>query len=195
MNAPHPTALLVALAALGALGACKPPPPPVTWRDDFALLYSNTSVLPSDPPRHLWTRADEELLQRRLGFADCVAIGRTKIVTTYSTFSSPKQLGLSFRPSEIIHGSLEGLLDGDGDLILQLTPASTDDFQLAIKVQRTLAGTRYLVFLKQQPQPGRGPVWHWALYRDDPELIREVRASYELLRREREKKGSDAPPQ
>jgi hypothetical protein len=176
---------LLAALLTGEAG-CRPPPAPVTaWRDDMAELFGKSSVRPDDPPRDLWTDADVELLQKRLGYADCAALGTTRLVSTYSAFNRARQLALAFHPEELIYGSLEGELDRDGDLGLQLTPAQ-NDFRLAVQLQRLLPGTRYLVFLKRQP--GNPPIWHWALYRDDPQLIQEVRATYDLLRREREKK-------
>jgi len=174
-------ALLVALAAAG----CGTAQAPVTWSDDMALYFSNSSVRPSDPPRHLWTQADEELLLRRLGHAECVAIGSTKVVSEYSDLSSAKQLTMAFHPQEIVHGSLEGSLDKDGDLMLQLTP-SIEDFRLAVQVQRELPGTRYIAFLKRKPAPD-GPVWHWALYAHDPALVTEIRAAYQLLEQQQKK--------
>jgi hypothetical protein len=158
-----------------------------TWRDDLARIFSNNSVQPSEPPRELWSTSDEEMLQQRLGHADCVAIGRMKLLSVYATFSSARELSLVFRPQEVLHGSLEGSLDKEGDLQLQLTPASSDDFRLALQLQQHLPGTRYIMFLKRQQVAGR-KLWHWALYRNDPRLVGEIRAAYELLRQERERK-------
>jgi hypothetical protein len=172
-------------ALLALLGGCRTTAPASTWRDEMADLFGKSSVRPDDPPRYLWSEADVDLLQQRLGYADCAAIGTTRVVSTYSTFSKAKQVALAFHPEELIYGALEGELDRDGDLALQLTPAQ-NDFRLAVTVQRLLPGTRYLILLKRQPsQP---PMWHWALYRDDAQLIREVRATYELLRRGRDQK-------
>jgi hypothetical protein len=177
--------LLIAVL-LAPLAGCRTTAPASTWRDEMAEIFGKSSVRPDDPPRHLWGEADVDLLQQRLGFADCAAIGTTRVVSTYSTFSKAKQVALAFHPDELIYGSLEGELDRDGDLSLQLTPAQ-NDFRLAVTVQRLLPGTRYLILLKRQPS--KPPMWHWALYRDDAQLIREVRATYELLRREREQKN------
>jgi hypothetical protein len=174
-----PSLLLLAL-----LPACRAPAPQTAWRDDMAELFGKSSVRPDDPPRHLWSEDDVDLFQRRLGYADCAALGTTRVVSTYTTFSSAQQFALAFHPDEFLHGSLEGELDRDGDMTLRLTPAQ-NDFRLAVHLQRLLPGTRYLVFLKRQPsQP---PIWHWALYRDDPQLIRETRAVYDLLQRESQK--------
>jgi len=153
----------------------------------MATIFSNTSVAPSDPPRHLWTQADEDLLQQRLGYADCVAIGTTKGVSVYSTLGSPKQLALALHPQVVIHGSLEPYLDKDGDLMLQLTP-STDDFQLAVQLQKNIPGTQYLVFLKKQPSSSATPIWHWAFYRNEPRLLQEIRAVYSHLQQTTNKK-------
>lgn len=183
MTAPRSLALLALLVGACSSGAGQN----TAWRDDLTRIFSNNSVQPSEPPRELWTVADEEMLQRRLGHADCVAIGRMKLLSVYATFSSAKELSLVFRPKELLHGSLEGALDKDGDLQLQLTPSSSDDFRLALQLQKHLPGTRYVMFLKRQPVGSRA-VWHWALYRDDPKLVAEIRAAYELLRQERERK-------
>lgn len=172
-------ALLAACAASTSEGTA--------WRDDLSRIFSNNSVQPSEPPREHWSLADEEMLQQRLGHADCAAIGRMKLLSVYATFSSARELSLVFRPQEILHGSLEGALDKEGDLQLQLTPASSDDFRLALQLQKHLPGTRYIMFLKRQPVGGR-KVWHWALYRHDPKVVSEIRAAYELLRQERERK-------
>jgi hypothetical protein len=179
--------LLRALLAAPLLAGCHAPPPRTTWRDDMVELFGKSSVRPDDPPRHMWNEADVDLLQRRLGYADCAAVGTTRVVTTFSTFSNAKQLALAFHPEQMIYGSLDDDLDRDGDLVMQLTPAQ-NDFRLAIQLQRLLPGTRYLLFLKRQP--GQPPVWHWALYRDDAQLIQEVRATYEILKRDHER-GAD----
>ncbi len=185
MSTPRATTLL----ALGLLAAaCGPGPGERTaWRDDLQKYFSNNSVQPSEPPRELWTVADEEMLQLRLGHADCVAIGKLKLLSVYASFSTAKELSLVFRPQELLHGSLESALDREGDLQLQLTAATSDDFRLALQLQKHLPGTRYVMFLKRQPLGSRA-VWHWALYRHDPRLIAEIRAAYELLRQERERK-------
>jgi hypothetical protein len=153
----------------------------------MALVFSNNSVQPSEPPREHWTPADEELLQKRLGYADCVAIGRMRLLSVYSTFSAARELDLVFRPEVVLHGSLAGSLEGDGDLRLQLTPSSSDDFRLALTVQQRLPGTRYVMFLKRRPLAGGRVAWHWALYRDDPALLKEIRGAFEALHREKQK--------
>jgi len=175
------------LVTLAGAACSSGPGETTTWRDDLTRIFSNNSVQPSEPPRELWTVADEEMLQHRLGHADCVAIGRMKLLSVYATFSAARELSLVFRPQEILHGSLEGALDKEGDLQLQLTPSTSDDFRLALQLQKRLPGTRYVMFLKRQPVGSRA-VWHWALYRDDPRLLAEIRAAYELLRMERAKK-------
>jgi hypothetical protein len=185
---PRAPAATPALLALALATACSSGARQGTaWRDDLARVFSNNSVQPSEPPRELWTPADEETLQLRLGHADCAAIGRMKLLSVYASFSSARELSLVFRPQEILHGSLAGALDENGDLQLQLTPSSSDDFRLALQLQKHLPGTRYVMFLKRQPV-GTRVVWHWALYRDDPKLISEIRAAYEALRQERERK-------
>lgn len=175
------------LAALVCAGCGGPPLKVVPWNDSMSSLFANTSVEPNEPPRELWTTADEEVLQRRLGFADCVAVGRTKLVSVYTTHASMRQIAISFRPLSVIHGSLDGALDKDGDLLLQLTP-SEEDFQKAVQLQQKVITRRYLAFLKRRPRGGGGgTVWVWALYRDDARLIDEVRVAYEALKAQRER--------
>jgi hypothetical protein len=156
-----------------------------SWRDDMALLFSSSSVQPTDPPRQMWTQTEEEILLRRLGHADCVAAGTTKIVSVYTALSTPEQLAMTFHPQEILHGSLVGTLDKEGDLLLRLT-ASAEEFQQAVRQQKSLAGSRYVIFLKKQPSP-EGPIWRWALYRHDPRLISEIRAAYSTLNAEKKR--------
>lgn len=178
------SAPLVVLLCLSCGG---PQKRPINWRDDMEGWFSNNSVRPTEEPRHMWGREDENLLQLRVGAADYVAVGTFRMVGVYTTFSSAKQIALGFRPGEVLHGKLEELLDKEGELMLQLTPAS-EDFRLAVHLQRYLPGNRYLVFLKEQPGPGDRPILRWALYRDDKVLLAEVRAMYQWLEQEKLKK-------
>jgi hypothetical protein len=177
-------ALLLVLLSLSCGGTQKRT---INWRDDMERWFSNNAVRPTEEPRHMWSREEEDLFQLRVGAADYVAVGTFRMVGVYSTFSSAKQIALALRLSEVIHGKLDELLDKDGEVMLQLTPSS-EDFRLAVHLQRYLPGNRYLVFLKEQPGPGDRPILRWALYRDDKSLLAEVRAMYQWLEQEKGKK-------
>src|SRR5512137_952405 len=102
----------------------------INWRDDMERWVSNNAERPTEEPRSMWSREDEDLFQLRVGAADYAAVGSFRMVGVYSTFSSAKQIALALRPSEVIHGKLDELLDKEGELMLQMTPSS-EDFRLA----------------------------------------------------------------
>ena len=103
--------LLVFFCSISFVFGCgEPKPKRVNWQDAMQVWFSNSSVRPTEPPRDLWTRKDEELFLRRIGFADIVAIGTVRVVTLFSSLGADQQVGLAFRPIEVLHGSLEDQL-------------------------------------------------------------------------------------
>jgi hypothetical protein len=155
------------------------------------VWFANTSVSPAEPPRLLWTRKDEDLFRRRIGFADVVAIGTIRVVTLFSRFEQHNQISVAFRPSEILYGELKDHLTEEKELDCRLGPADLD-FQMALRVQEHLPGTKYVLLLKLKPDERRKkqpPVLRWALYRPDKRLLTEIRAMYQWL----DKKGENEP--
>jgi hypothetical protein len=152
------------------------------WQASMGRYFANGSVRPPEPPRRLWERGDEDLFLHRMGLADVVAVGVARVVTVHSTFDTPKQVALAFQPREVLHGSLEEVVDDDGELLLPLGPDS-EDFQLAVKVHPHLPGSRYVLMLKKQARKDRPTAVHWALYRPDDQLLAEIRAMFKWLER------------
>ena len=176
--APSATALLLLLPL-----ACGKPPAPAKWQASMTRWYQNSSVRPPEPPRQLWERDDEDLLLKRVGFADVVAVGTARVVTLFTMLGSPKRLALAFRPEEVIYGEVDQLKDEQGDLLLPFGPDDLD-FQLGLRVFGHLAGTRYLLLLKRQP--GEPVRLHWSLYRPDKKLVQEIRAMFRWLQKKKE---------
>ena len=155
---------------------------PVKWQETMGRYYPRSSVRPDQPPRHLWTLEEEDLLQRRVGFADFVAVGTAHVVTRFAMLGAPRGLTLCFRPREIFFGDKK-TLDQQGELMLPLDQ-SEDDFLLAVKTYSYLPGSRYLLVLKYPPhQNGRRPAARWALYRPEESLVAEIRAMFLRLRK------------
>lgn len=171
------SALLVALVSASC--ASTPTDPTVGWRDGMQELFDNGSVDPDEPPRHLWEHQDEEALLKRMGYADVVAVGTLRLVGQFTDHSLPSQLSLAFAPDEVLYGSLDDKLDAQRELMLRLDPGSRD-FHVALRIQQQLPGTRYLVFLKQQPSRQRRLVW--SFYKPSKRLMAEVRAQFRMLR-------------
>ena len=140
-------------------------------------FFTNQSVRVQDPPRTHWSRQDEELLLRRMGYADMVAVGTLRLVTQCNRSEVARQLTLAFHPQEELFGALEEQLDGAGEVLIQLDPSS-EDFNRALNVQQEMVGTRYLVFFKREPRSGK---LHWAFYSPSDRLLTEVRARYRWL--------------
>jgi hypothetical protein len=136
-------------------------------------VFSNQSVKPAEPPRDYWTRQDEEMLLRRMGFADIVAVGTLRVVSQCNRSGVPFQLTLAFRPEEQLFGKLE-----EGEVMLKLD-ATSDDFQRALGVQKDLVGTRYLMFFKRKSEKEL----RWAFYRPTARLLDEIRTRYASLAR------------
>jgi len=194
------------LAVLTAAGSCSKRKT-VAWRPEMRRWFDNSTVGPNDESVDGWTRRDEELFLRRIGYADVAAIGTVRMVTTFSHHRSPRQVALAFRPRELLYGTLEGRLDAQGELALVLGEAMVG-VRVARLLSEHLPGRRYLLFLKDKPvAPGprhkvsgwRASLWRpppvprpehrWALYRPEPRLLRQVRAMYRWLRH----KGEDKP--
>jgi hypothetical protein len=164
------------LMAVLCLTACASHPKHTTaWSSSMGAVFSNQSVKPAEPPRGYWTRQDEEMLLRRMGFADIVAVGTLRVVSQCNRSGVPFQLTLAFRPEEQLFGELE-----DEEVMLRLD-ASSDDFQRALAVQKDLVGTRYLMFFKRK---GSNEL-RWAFYRPTRSLLNEIRARYASLARPR----------
>lgn len=168
---------LLALALLlGLVSSCAAPQRASSWMDHMEAWFNQGSLDGAELPRGHWSREEEELLQRRMGFAEVVAVGTLRRVTQVARSESPRELALVFRPSEVIFGSLEGQLDEEGAMPLRLDPSSAA-FHAALSVESRLAGSRHLLFLRRGP----GGVFHWACYRPTPSLVAEVRARYRWL--------------
>ena len=204
MNAPRTAAPFVTLA-LWALGATGPlsssgcGEPGVRWRDEMAVWFNNSSVTPPEPDRRYWTRRDQEVLLRRLGYADVAAFGRVNLVNTMEAQGGARRIAVSFTPIKVLHGSFEGLLDAGDELLLPIG-AGQLDFVYALSRTPRLPGQRYLLFVKRRPadrqtrarKGWRGSLWYpnenaerfnWALYGPDPVLLGEVEAIYRQHRK------------
>jgi hypothetical protein len=180
------TLLVLSTVAL-ALAACGPSRDKRVWNESMKSYYSNTSVRPAEPPRTQWEHQDEDLLQRRLGYADVVVVGTAEAVNLYANFNTPKQIGVTFKPKRILYGSLEGLTDEQGNLYLQLDPGD-EDFQMALRTFKHLPGSRYLLLLKHPPEKdGRKqrPKLHWATYNPDDKLLSEIEAMFRWLEKKK----------
>lgn len=145
------------------------------WNSSMSRVFSNDDVRPDETPREYWTVEDEELLLQRMGFADTVVLGTLRVLTQYNRGGVASQLTLAFKPDEVLFGRAEP--DEDGEISLQPDPES-QEFRSVLRLQRSLPGTRYLLFLKQRP--GVGP--RWAVYHPSARLLDEVRSRYAWLR-------------
>jgi hypothetical protein len=185
---PFCSRIFIFCCIISGLAACAARQRPiVAWREDMERLFPNSSVRPNEPPRRLWTRQEEDLFQLRVGSADYVARGTFRLISIYSTFNSPKQLAVGFRPQNLIYGDLNEYLDKDGELMLQLTPAS-EEFRLAVQLQKSLPGNRFIVLLKEKEGSDGQRVLRWATYNEDPEVIAEIRTMYTWLKRYKRQK-------
>lgn len=162
----------------GCAGSTKPE---VNWRGSMGSYFENTSVKPGEPPRRFWDTADEELLLRRMGYADTVAVGTIRLVSGYE-HRGTGQLALAFRTREVLYGSIDQDKDTDGELRLRLDPSAAD-YSLARKIQKQLPGTHYLLFLKRRPRRDGKHDLRWAFYRPRRKLMAEVRARYRWLKK------------
>jgi hypothetical protein len=165
----------------------------------MAAWYGNGSVTPPEPEPGRWERREWDRFLQRIGHADAAAVGTLQVISIYSHFKTPKQVLLSFSPTEILHGSFEGMADADRTLELTLSEAD-EDFEIALRAQSRVAGTRYLLFAKAKPQRRkwgppqgwRGSLWRevrqerknfrWVLYRPDASLLKRVRTMYRWLK-------------
>lgn len=174
------TRFLLLLSILSPLG-CSSAPKPVQWQAAMQAWYGNGPVRPDQLPRLLWERPAEDLLQKRVGFADVVVIGTAHVVTLFTALDAPRQLALAFRPQEVIHGSLDDLTDQEGELLLTLD-SGDDDFQMAVKTYDHLPGSRYLLLLKRKPtKNSKRPLVRWSVYKPDKVLLREIRVMFRWL--------------
>ncbi len=177
------TAVTLALASLTILAGCAGSgKQEIKWSGSMESYFENTSVRPGEPPRRLWEHADEELLLRRMGYADAVAVGTIKLVNGVERRGSSGQLALAFRPREVLYGTLSKDRDDDGQLRLRLDPTAAD-YRLAKKIQAQLPGTHYLLFLKRRHRSDGTHGLRWAFYRPRRKLMSEVRARYLMLKR------------
>jgi len=171
--------MLIRILTVGAVGllvgcATQSSPTPA-WNPSMSHVFSNDDVRPDETPREYWTAEDEELLLRRMGFADTVVLGTLRVLTQYNRGGVATQLTLAFKPDEVLFGKVA--TDEDDEISLQPDPES-QEFRSALRLQRSLPGTRYLLFLKQRP--GVGP--RWAVYYPSARLLDEVRSRYAWLR-------------
>jgi hypothetical protein len=141
--------------------------------DHMEAWFNQGSLDGAMLPRSHWPREEEELLQRRMGFAEVAAVGELRRVTKVARSGQASDLALVFHPDEVLFGSLDGQLDDERALPLRLDPASPA-FRDALRVERRLAGSRYLIFLRRGP----GGRFHWACYQPTAALVAEVRARY-----------------
>jgi hypothetical protein len=154
------------------------------WRQSMTGVFSNDSVTHDETPREYWSAADEELLLRRMGFADTVMVGTLRLLSQVERGEVTGELTLAFTPEEVLYGTTEGKLDGAGELTLQPEPGS-EEFSRLSRVTQELTGVRYLLFLKR---PADGSI-RWGIYRPSPSLLAEVRNRYAALRRHQEGSG------
>jgi len=147
--------------------------------------YTNTSVRPPEPPRLQWERADEDMLLKRLGFADVVLVGTARVVTLFTMLDAPTRVALAFRPDEVLYGEVDDLTDEQGELLLPVTPSDLD-FQLALRVLDHIAGRRYLLLLKRRPDSRRQPELRWSFYNPDRKLLEEIRAMFAWLKKKKD---------
>jgi hypothetical protein len=175
-------ALAIPVVLIGCQG-CGTSAPTVRWKSGMQKWFANTSVQPDEPPRNLWTQKDQNLLQRRIGYADAAFVGKVRIVSEYSAYDQTSQVSLAVTPTKVLHGLLEADLSKDGAIMLKLDPSS-EGFAAAVRSERR-PGTRYLVFIKRKPLQGKEYELRWALYQPTKELLHEVRAMYAWLEQAR----------
>lgn len=173
---------MFALTSLWILAAgCAGTSQQVQWRGSMGTYFESASVKPGEPPRRLWENADEELLLRRMGYADTVAVGTIRLVSAMERRGSG-QMALAFRAREVLYGSLEQDKDAEGVLRLQLDPSASDN-RMANKILKQLPGTHYLLFLKRRPRKDGKHDLRWAFYRPRRQLMAEVRTRYRWLKK------------
>lgn len=186
---------LLGLPMLALMGCASQPE--VKWKRSMGNYFQNNSVRPAEPPRHLWDRRDEEMLLRRMGYSDTVALGTIRLVSHYTRRGHSNQLSLAFRARETLYGSLKQDLDQNNELHLRLGPTA-GDYRYALSVQKQLPGTRYLLFIKRRPRKDGTHSLQWAFYRPRRKLLVEVRTRYRWLRQAGEKARArivaDEPP-
>jgi hypothetical protein len=175
----------------------------IPWSEAMAVWFGNAAAQPTDPPRKHWTKKEEDLFLKRLGYADLVVLGEVRSVGTFTKYEDPRQVTLTFLPLHTFYGDLETRVDERGELVLKLANVALD-FRRAVQVQRFLPGKRYILVLKEKPTTERGkpkgsdwkaslwrpppkpkPIYRWALYRPERALLRQIRDLYQLLKRKK----------
>lgn len=172
----------------------------IPWSEAMAVWFGNAAAQPTDPPRKHWSRAEEDLFLKRLGYADLTVLGEVRSVGTFTKYEDPKQVTLTFVPLHTFYGDLDKRLNERGELVLKLANVALD-FRRAVQVQRFLPGKRYVLLLKEKPvelqnrpegggwqaslwrpPPKPKPTYRWALYRPERSLLLQIRDLYRLLR-------------
>lgn len=179
MSSAHMTCL-----CLLVLGGCATDKPAARWEPGMKAWFTNDSLRVDADRQETWTRADEEVLLRQLGYADVVAVGSIHSIQQASHYGAARQLSLAFRPAEVLHGSLEGDLDRDRLLVVHVAPSGE-----AIKAARALPTrpdrARYLLLLKRRPLPGGGHQLRWAIYQPSATLLAHVKSLFARLPEDR----------
>jgi len=189
--------IVLLFAILGPLSACSKKQR-TGWNEQMRGIFNNTSVQPPEPDRLYWSRKEDETFLRRMGHADVTAVGTIRRISTFTAFSNPKRVALAFRPTEVLHGEMDKIVDAAGEIAVELDEGQLD-FHLALNIASTIPGRSYLLFLKEKPHPGQKKIsgwegsitqptklpakYFWALYRPDKKLLSEVRAMYAWLKR------------
>ncbi|MCK5795924.1 MAG: hypothetical protein KAI47_01990 [Deltaproteobacteria bacterium] len=194
--------LLLLMAALSQVTACTKTQN-IPWSEAMAVWFGNAAAQPTDPPHKHWTRTEEDLFLKRVGYADLALVGVVTSVGTFSRYEDPRQVTLTFKPTYVFHGDVEKRQDPRGELVLKLGDVALD-FRRALQVQSFLRGKRYLLLLKEKPRisshqraktgwkaslwrppPKPKPIYRWALYRPEPKLLKQVRNLYLLLKQKK----------
>jgi predicted small lipoprotein YifL len=170
-------AVLTVLALLG----CGPKAPGTTSLPDAALRtwFDNSLHLDLENER-FWGRQDEETLLRQLGHADVVAVGSIESIGLASHYGAERHLNLAFRPEELLHGTLDGELDRDRQLVVRI-PATTEAFEIARRLPEWNGGLRFLLLLKRAHDDARELCW--AIYLPPSRLLAQVRTLFARLPR------------
>jgi hypothetical protein len=144
--------------------------------------YGNNSIDIDLSHGDQWTRKDEDLLLRRLGHADLVAVGTIRLVTHFSRYNTPRNMSLSFKPEEVLHGSLKGDLDQEQLLVMHISP-NTHSFDIAKKIQDHPTKVHYLVLIKRKPLSNGQHQLRWVIYQPSREIMARVRFLFSQLSR------------
>lgn len=187
--------LLVGIAATGCSAA-----PSIAWRPEMARWFGER-VRTLRWPRSYFSREEEVLLLKRIGYADVAAVGKIHAVSRARRFGLTLQVTVEFAPDELLHGRLDGELDDQGLLPLRIS-AKSPDFVFVQQASSDLPGRRLLLLLKRKPhrassrrpptgwraslwfpRPVSKPDYVWYFYRPDHELVENLRTLYRDLHR------------